>query len=61
MSVAVTLFMWEALFEYNFITDPIVDYPNGEREALHHVKDAEKIYDVIRQARIDENGIRIWW
>ena len=39
----------------------IVDYPNGERKALHHVRDAEKISDVIRQARIDENGNRIWW
>ena len=39
----------------------IVDYPNGERKALHHVKDAKEISDVIRQARMDENGNRIWW
>jgi hypothetical protein len=38
-----------------------VEYPNGEKKALHHVKDAEEISDVIRQARIDENGNRIWW
>ncbi|SRR5579883_1179285 len=39
----------------------IVEYPNGERKALHHVVDAEEISDVIRQARVDENGNRIWW
>lgn len=39
----------------------IVDEPNGEKKALHHVKDAEEISDVIRQARMDENGNRIWW
>ncbi len=39
----------------------IVDYPNGERKALHHVRDAEEISDVIRQARMDEHGNRIWW
>jgi hypothetical protein len=39
----------------------VVDYPNGERKALHHVKDAEEISDVIRQARMDEHGNRIWW
>jgi hypothetical protein len=38
----------------------IVDYPNGERKALHHVKDAKEISDVIRQARMDENGNQIW-
>lgn len=38
----------------------IVDYPDGERKALHHVKDAKEISDVIRQARVDENGNRIW-
>ncbi|MBV9388619.1 MAG: hypothetical protein JOZ78_19525 [Chroococcidiopsidaceae cyanobacterium CP_BM_ER_R8_30] len=32
----------------------IVEYPNGKKEALHHVKDAEKISDVIRQARFEE-------
>ncbi|MEH1966214.1 MULTISPECIES: hypothetical protein [unclassified Nostoc] len=39
----------------------VVDEPNGEKKALHHVKDAEEISDVIREARVDENGNRIWW
>lgn len=39
----------------------VVDEPNGEKKALHHVKDAEEISDVIRQARVDENGDRKWW
>jgi hypothetical protein len=39
----------------------IVEYPNGEKKALHHVKDAKEISDVIRLARVDENGNRIWW
>ncbi|MEA5617793.1 hypothetical protein VB711_08070 [Cronbergia sp. UHCC 0137] len=39
----------------------IIEYPDGTKKALHHVKDAEKISDVIRQARMDENGNRIWW
>jgi hypothetical protein len=39
----------------------IVDEPDGTKKALHHVKDAEEISDVIRQARVDENGERIWW
>jgi hypothetical protein len=38
----------------------IVDEPDGEKKALHHVKDAEEISDMIRQARVDENGNRIW-
>jgi hypothetical protein len=38
-----------------------VEYPDGEKKALHHVKDAEKISDIIRQARMDEHGNRIWW
>jgi len=38
----------------------VVDEPNGEKKALHHIKDAEEISDVIRQARLDENGNRIW-
>jgi hypothetical protein len=38
----------------------VVEDESGEKEALHHVKDAEKISDVIRQARVDENGERIW-
>lgn len=39
----------------------IVEYPDGEQKALHHVHDAEEISDVIRQARVDENGNRVWW
>lgn len=39
----------------------VVDEPNGEKKALHHVKDAEEISDMIREARVDENGNRIWW
>jgi len=39
----------------------VVEEPDGEEEALHHVKDAEEISDVIRQARVDENGERKWW
>ena len=32
----------------------------GESKQLHHVKDAEEISDVIRQARVDEEGDRKW-
>jgi len=39
----------------------IVEYPNGEKKALHHVKDAKAISDVVRLARMDENGNRLWW
>ncbi|WP_416668162.1 hypothetical protein [Egbenema bharatensis] len=38
----------------------VVDTPEGEQKALHHVKDAEEISDVIRQARMDEDGNRKW-
>ncbi|NJR57927.1 MAG: hypothetical protein HC769_03135 [Cyanobacteria bacterium CRU_2_1] len=38
----------------------VVDMPDGSQKALHHVKDADEISDVIRQARVDENGDRIW-
>lgn len=38
----------------------IVDEPDGEQKALHHIKDAEEISDVIRQARTDEQGNRTW-
>ncbi|HEY9645175.1 MAG TPA: hypothetical protein V6C88_02335 [Chroococcidiopsis sp.] len=38
----------------------VVDEPDGTQKALHHVKDAEEISDVIRQARVDENGDRQW-
>jgi hypothetical protein len=39
----------------------IVEYPNGEKKALHHVRDAKQISDVVRLARMDENGNRVWW
>lgn len=38
----------------------VVDMPDGSQKALHHVKDAEEISDVIRQARMDEDGERVW-
>ena len=38
----------------------VFNMPNGTQQALHHVKDAEKISDMIRLARIDENGNQIW-
>lgn len=38
----------------------VVEEPDGEQKALHHVKDAEEISDVIRQARVDEEGNRTW-
>lgn len=37
-----------------------VEDESGEEKVLHHVKDAEEISDVIRQARVDENGDRKW-
>ena len=37
-----------------------VENEEGEEEALHHVKDAKEISDVIRQARVDEDGDREW-
>jgi hypothetical protein len=39
----------------------VVEEPDGEEKALHHVKDAEEISDTIRQARVDESGERTWW
>lgn len=39
----------------------IVDMPDGSQKALHHVQDAEEISDVIRQARMDDEGNREWW
>jgi hypothetical protein len=38
----------------------VVEEPDGEEKALHHVKDAEEISDVIRKARVDEDGNRLW-
>lgn len=37
------------------------DQEDGHQEALHHVRDAEEISDLIRQMRLDENGNRKWW
>ncbi len=40
----------------------VTDEPDGSHRALHHVRDAEDISDVIRQARVDtETGDRQWW
>ncbi len=38
----------------------MVEEADGVKKALHHVKDADEISDVIRQARVDENGERVW-
>lgn len=38
----------------------VVNEPDGSQKALHHVKDAEEISDMIRQARMDEDGNRVW-
>ena len=38
----------------------VVEEPDGQEKALHHVTDAEEISDVIRQARTDEDGNRTW-
>jgi len=38
----------------------LVNEPDGSQKALHHVKDAEEISDMIRQARLDENGNQVW-
>ena len=37
-----------------------VEGEDGEEKALHHVRDAKEISDVIRQARTDEDGDRKW-
>lgn len=34
----------------------IVEHPNGQKQVLHHVRDAKKISDVIRQMRLDEEN-----
>ena len=38
----------------------VFDMPDGEKKPLHHVKDAEEISDLIRQARINEDGEQTW-
>lgn len=36
----------------------IFEFPNGEKKALHHVKDAEQISDLIRLMRLQNED---WW
>jgi hypothetical protein len=38
----------------------VFEMPDGSKKALHHVKDAEAISDMIRLARLDENGNQVW-
>lgn len=38
----------------------ITDEPDGSHKALHHVKDAEEISDMIRVMRTNEDGEREW-
>jgi hypothetical protein len=38
----------------------VFNMPDGTQQAFHHVKDAKKISDLIRLARMDENGNQIW-
>lgn len=38
----------------------VFDMPDGTQKALHHVKEADQISDLIRQARLDENGEQVW-
>ncbi len=35
----------------------VFKYPNGETKALHHVRDAKEISNLIRQMRLDEEDI----
>jgi hypothetical protein len=35
----------------------VVTYPNGETKALHHIKDAREISDVIRLMRFEEEKV----
>ena len=35
----------------------VVKYPDGETKALHHVRDAQAISDVIRQMRLQEEDV----
>jgi hypothetical protein len=39
----------------------VEDQEDGHQEALHHVRDAEEISDLIREMRLDEEGNRQWW
>ncbi|MDJ0571539.1 MAG: hypothetical protein QNJ53_21165 [Pleurocapsa sp. MO_192.B19] len=51
---------WDPAGHVEVPTYVAVENENGEEKALHHVKDAEEISDVIRQARTDEDGDRKW-
>jgi hypothetical protein len=37
----------------------VFTYPNGETKALHHVRDAKEISNLIRQMRLDEEDIAV--
>lgn len=51
---------WDPAGHVEVPTYFVAEGEDGEKEALHHVKDAEEISDVIRQARMDEDGERKW-
>jgi hypothetical protein len=51
---------WDPVGHVTVPTYFAVEDENGEEKVLHHVKDAEEISDVIRQARVDEDGDRKW-
>jgi hypothetical protein len=34
----------------------IVEYPDGEQKALHHVRDAKAISDLVRQYQFDQDS-----
>jgi hypothetical protein len=43
-----------------FVVEETAEGEGEKEEALHHVNDAEEISDVIRQARVNEDGERTW-
>ncbi|MGF1479625.1 MAG: hypothetical protein ACFB4I_09055 [Cyanophyceae cyanobacterium] len=52
---------WDPVGKVKVPTYFVAEGEEGNEEALHHVKDAEEIEDVIREARVDEEGNRKWW
>ncbi|KAM3113546.1 hypothetical protein [Phormidesmis sp. 146-33] len=38
----------------------VFETSEGEKKPLHHVKDAEEISDMIRMARLNEDGEQVW-
>lgn len=52
---------WDPVGKVKVPTYFTVEDEEGEEKELHHVKDADEISDVIRQARVDEDGERKWW